>query len=150
MATNTFKAPIDSTLIDSIRSDLDAYEFTQYVLNHILPNRASCLRYEILIKIIISSIGTTIYSSFYNIATKCGMLGHFGVGNIDHLSISWKLCDKSMIFLLKSFYAMKIDTMECIVCFVGSRGNLKVCCRFLVFETTCNLAFLNLLIVSSC
>ena len=36
MATNAFKAPTDSTLISSIRSDLDANDFTLYVLT-IIP-----------------------------------------------------------------------------------------------------------------
>ena len=60
MAT-AFKEPIDSTLSDSIHSDLDVSEFSQDVLNHIIPNHASCSMFEYFRKDLISSICMTIY-----------------------------------------------------------------------------------------
>ena len=44
MVTNAFKTPTDSILISTIRTDLEADEFAQDVLNHIIPDRASCSR----------------------------------------------------------------------------------------------------------
>ena len=44
MVVNAFKMPTDSMLISTIRTDLEADEFAQDVLNHIIPDRASCSR----------------------------------------------------------------------------------------------------------
>ena len=44
MAANAFKMSTDSMLIRTIRTDLEADEFAQDVLNHIIPDRASCSR----------------------------------------------------------------------------------------------------------
>ena len=44
MAANAFKMPTYSMLISTIRTDLEADEFVQDVLNHIIPDRASCSR----------------------------------------------------------------------------------------------------------
>ena len=45
MATNAFKMPTDSFLISTIRTHLETVdEFAQDVLNHIIPDRASCSR----------------------------------------------------------------------------------------------------------
>ena len=44
MVANAFKIPTDSFLISTIRTDLEVDEFAQDVLNHIIPDRASCSR----------------------------------------------------------------------------------------------------------
>ena len=44
MVANAFKMPTDSILISTIHTDLEANEFAQDVLNHIIPDHASCSR----------------------------------------------------------------------------------------------------------
>ena len=43
MTFNAIDTPEDSSILDSIREHLGTDEFTQDILNHIIPNRASCL-----------------------------------------------------------------------------------------------------------
>ena len=42
MAFHAIDTPEDSSLLDSIREHLGTDEFSQDILNHIIPDRASC------------------------------------------------------------------------------------------------------------
>ena len=44
MTTHVFEAPLDSSLLKSIRTDIKADAFAQDILDHIIENRASCSR----------------------------------------------------------------------------------------------------------
>ena len=44
IAANAFKMPTDWILISMIHTNLEANEFAQDVLSHIIPNHASCSR----------------------------------------------------------------------------------------------------------
>ena len=44
MVTNISETPLDSRYIDSIRSSIGSDDFAQDILDHIVPDRASCSR----------------------------------------------------------------------------------------------------------
>ena len=44
MITHVFEAPLDSSLLESIRTDIKVDAFAQDILDHIIENHASCSR----------------------------------------------------------------------------------------------------------
>jgi hypothetical protein len=44
MATHVFKTPLDSSLLESVRTTINIDGFAQDILNHIDEGRASCSR----------------------------------------------------------------------------------------------------------
>jgi hypothetical protein len=47
MATHAFDVPIDSSLLGTLRTDIEADGFAQDILDHIIPSRTSCSKSKV-------------------------------------------------------------------------------------------------------